>query len=254
MSKISAVIITFNEESYIGKCLESLKDLADEIVVIDSFSTDATEEICRKYNVRFISHAFEGYVEQKNYAVSQAKYRHVLSLDADEALSEELKKSILEIKDNIVYDGYYVNRRNNYCGKWMIQSPFIPDRHMRLFDSSKGRWKGINPHDKFRLDPGTKCKKLKGFLLHWNYASFDEHRDRMKRYSDITAAEYFKNGKKTGPFTGLLHMIWRFFRAYIIEGGFLNGYKGFVFCKVTAWSSFLKYSKLRQLNLLAKNN
>ena len=94
MSKISAVIITFNEEAYIGNCLESLKDLADEIVVVDSFSTDATEEICRKYNVRFISHAFEGYVEQKNYAVSQAKYRHVLSLDADEALSEELKKSI----------------------------------------------------------------------------------------------------------------------------------------------------------------
>ena len=166
MSKISAVIITFNEEAYIGNCLESLKDLADEIVVVDSFSTDATEEICRKYNVRFISHAFEGYVEQKNYAVSQAKYRHVLSLDADEALSEELKKSILEIKDNMVYDGYYVNRHNNYCGKWMIQSPFIPDRHMRLFDSSKGRWKGINPHDKFRLDPGTKSKKLKGLLLH----------------------------------------------------------------------------------------
>ena len=254
MSKISAVIITFNEEAYIGNCLESLKDLADEIVVVDSFSTDATEEICRKYNVRFISHAFEGYVEQKNYAVSQAKYRHVLSLDADEALSEELNKSILEIKDNMVYDGYYVNRHNNYCGKWMIQSPFIPDRHMRLFDSSKGRWKGINPHDKFRLDPGTKSKKLKGFLLHWNYASFDEHRDRMKRYSDITAAEYFKNGKKTGPFTGHLHMIWRFFRAYIIEGGFLNGYKGFVFCKLTAWSSFLKYSKLRQLNKQVKNN
>ncbi len=254
MSEISAVIITFNEESYIEKCLESLKDLADEIVVIDSFSTDGTEKICRKYNARFISHAFEGYVEQKNFAVSQAKYRHVLSLDADEALSDELRKSILEIKGNIVYDGYYVNRRNNYCGRWMIQSPLIPDRHMRLFDPSKGRWKGINPHDKFMLDPGTKSKKLKGSLLHWNYASFDEHRDRMKRYSDITAAEYFKNGKRTGPFTGYLHLVWRFFRAYVIEGGFLNGYRGYVFCKVTAWSSFLKYSKLRRLNMLAKNN
>lgn len=254
MSEISAVIITFNEESYIEKCLESLKNVADEIVVVDSFSTDSTEKICKKYKTRFIRHEFEGYVEQKNFAVSQAKYSYVLSLDADEALSDELRRSILDIKDNMGYDGYYVDRRNNYCGKWMIQSPFIPDRHMRLFDPSKGRWKGINPHDKFFLDPGARSKKLKGALLHWNYASFDEHRDRMNRYSDITAAEYFKNGKRSGLFTGSLHMIWRFFRAYVIEGGFLNGYRGYVFCKLTALSSFLKYSKLRRLNMLAKNN
>lgn len=253
MSEISAVIITFNEESYIEKCLESLKDIADEIVVVDSFSTDSTEIICNRHNTRFIKHEFEGYVEQKNYAVSQAKNKYVLSLDADETLSDELRESILKIKNSIGYDGYYFYRRNNYCGKWMIQSLFVPDRHMRLFDRSKGRWKGLNPHDKFIPDPGAKSKKLNGDLLHWNYASFEEHRDKMDRFSTIAADAYFKQGKKAGPLTGPLHMIWRFFRSYSLEGGFLNGYKGYIFCKITALSSFLKYSKLKNLYITTKN-
>jgi glycosyltransferase involved in cell wall biosynthesis len=253
MSEISAVIITFNEESYIEKCLESLKGIADEIVVVDSLSTDSTEKICKRYNTRFIKHEFEGYMEQKNYAVSQAKYKYVLSLDADEALSDKLRGSILKIKDNIRYDCYYFLRRNNYCGKWMIQSIIVPDRHTRLFDRSKGTWKGLNPHDKFIPEAGARIKKLKGDLLHWNYASFDEHRNRMDHYSTIAAGEYFKIGKKAGPLTGAQHMIWRFFRSYILEGGFLNGYKGYVFCKITAMSSFLKYSKLRRLNIMKKD-
>jgi len=192
-------------------------------------------------------------VEQKNYAVSQAKNRYVLSLDADEALSDELRESILKIKNSIGYDGYYFYRRNNYCGKWMIQSLFVPDRHMRLFDRSKGKWTGFNPHDKFIPDTGARTKKLRGDLLHWNYASFTEHKERMDRYSTIAADAYFKKGKKAGPFAGPLHMIWRFFRSYILEAGFLNGYKGYVFCKITALSSFLKYSKLRNLYITTKN-
>src|SRR4030042_3824856 len=119
MSKISAVIISFNEELNIGKCLASLEGIADEILVVDSFSADSTEKICRRFNVRFIKHAFEGYFEQKNYALSLAAYPHVLSLDADEELSDELKGSILKIKDNFKYDGYVFNRLNNYCGEWI---------------------------------------------------------------------------------------------------------------------------------------
>ena len=114
MPKISVVVITYNEEKNIGRCLESVKDIADDIVVVDSFSTDSTEEICKKHNARFIKHAFEGHIQQKNYAITQAQYPHILSLDADEALNEELKKSILKVKESWNADGYYFNRLTNY--------------------------------------------------------------------------------------------------------------------------------------------
>ena len=116
MSKISAVIITYNEELFIDKCLASINGIADEIIVVDSFSTDATEEICKKYHATFVKHKFEGYRDQKNYAIRLASNKNILSLDADEALSETLRESILSIKDKWEYDGYLFNRRNNYCG------------------------------------------------------------------------------------------------------------------------------------------
>jgi glycosyltransferase involved in cell wall biosynthesis len=193
---ISAIIITFNEALSIERCLSSLDGVADEIVVVDSFSTDATEEVCRRFNTRFIQHPFEGYVEQKNYALSMAVYPYVLSLDGDEALSDELKKSILRIRDNPELDGYYFNRLNNFCGKWMRYSKWYPDRHLRLFNSSKGKWVGPNPHDRFMLNPGCKTTRLKGDLLHWSCDSIEEFFNKIKSFSEISAKEYFKKGKK----------------------------------------------------------
>ena len=254
MPKISAVIITYNEELFIERCLESLKGIADEITVVDSFSTDLTEKICEKFNVRFIKHEFEGYVEQKIFATSLASWPHVLSLDADEALSEELKKSILKIKDNFEYDGYLFNRLNNYCGKWIKHSRWYPDRHLRLFDRTKGKWIGPNPHDRFRLNPDCRSTRLKGDLLHWYYSSFEEHLDKVNHFSTISASEYFKAGRKAGPCTATLHMLWSFFRSYILKAGFLDGYLGYAGCSISAWSSFLKYSKLRRLNSLSKKS
>ena len=140
MPKISAVIITYNEELFIDKCLASLNGIVDEIVVVDSFSTDATEEICRKYNVRFIKHEFEGFRDQKNYALQLATYKNILSLDADEALSDRLRESIIGIKDKWEYDAYLFNRRSNYCGKWISHSEWYPDRQLRLFYSDHGKW------------------------------------------------------------------------------------------------------------------
>jgi glycosyltransferase involved in cell wall biosynthesis len=251
MPKISAIIITFNEEKFIGKCLESLGDIADEIVVVDSFSTDSTGEICRKHNVRFIQHPFEGYVEQKNYALTHAMYPLVLSLDADEALSAELKDSIMKIKENPQYDGYYFNRLNNYYGRWIRHSRWYPDRHLRLFNPLKGRWTGPNPHDRFVLNPGCRSGWLKGDILHWIYSSIEEHADKINRFSTIAANEYFKAGKKVNFFTGPLHMIWSFIRSYILRAGFLDGHVGHVHCFITAYGSYLKYSKLRRLIVLA---
>ncbi len=252
MSDISAVIITFNEELHIGKCLDSLNGVADEIIVVDSFSIDSTEKICSGFNVRFIKHKFEGYMEQKNFALSMASYKYVLSIDADEALSDELKKSILGIKDSIKYDGYIFNRRNNYYGKWMKHSGLYPDRHLRLFDPTKGKWIGPNPHDKFRLNPGGRSARMKGDIYHWCHSSPEEHVDKMNRFSSIAANEYFRSGRKAGPGKAIIHMVWRFCRSFFLQAGFLDGRDGFMACTISAWSSFLKYSKLRQLNNSAK--
>lgn len=252
MIKLSVVIITFNEERDIERCIKSVLELADDLVVVDSFSTDRTEEICKKYKTRFIQHKFSGHIEQKNWAITQARYPHILSLDADEALSEELALSIRKIKENWEYDAYYFNRLNNYCGKWMKHTSMYPDKKLRLWDSRKGSWKGINPHDKFTLKKNTTKKYIRGNLLHYVFYSFDEHVTKIDQFSTIAANEYFKKGDKGGILKILLHSFWRFFREYIICLGFLDGYYGYRVASMSAKYSFLKYTKLRQL--YSKNN
>jgi glycosyltransferase involved in cell wall biosynthesis len=248
MPQISAVIITLNEEKYIGRCLDSLKGVADEIIVVDSYSSDATAAICERSGVRFIRHQFAGYVEQKNYALTQAKYSHILSVDADEALSDELRDSILRVKEDFSCDGYMMSRHDNYCGRWLKHSRHNPGRHMRLFLRGKGTWKGPNPHDRFVLEPGSRKKRLKGVLLHWNYETKEEHLEKMKSFSSISAAELFKSGRRAGMFTALFHMCWSFFRTYFLGAGFLDGYLGYVNSSIRAQASFSKYHKLRILN------
>jgi glycosyltransferase involved in cell wall biosynthesis len=248
MPKISAVIITYNEELYIEKCLASLNGVADEIIVVDSFSTDSTEDICKKYNVRFIKHPFEGFMDQKNYALQFATYKNILSLDADEALSDQLKESILSIKDKWEYKGYRFNRRNYYCGKWIRFSEWYPDRQLRLFYSDKGKWGELNIHEKFIMSNGYKVGKLKGDLLHVSFISRQDHIDKMKKYSQIGAEEFHKAGRKATIFTPYIHFLWGFFRSYIIRGGFLDGRNGYTICSQYAKSTFNKYKKLRVLN------
>jgi glycosyltransferase involved in cell wall biosynthesis len=248
MPKISAVIITYNEEMFIGKCLASLEGVADEIVVVDSFSTDRTEDICKNYNVRFVKHAFEGFRDQKNYALKLATYKNILSLDADEALSDKLRESILAIKDNWKYDSYLFNRRNNYCGKWIQYSGWYPDRQLRLFYSEDGSWGELNLHEKFILSNGSSIGKLQGDLLHWPFTSVEDHVDKMGRYALIGAAEFHKAGKSAYFFTSYIHGIWGFIRTYIINGGFLDGRNGFKICYLYGKSAFNKYKQLRLLN------
>jgi glycosyltransferase involved in cell wall biosynthesis len=248
MPKISAVIITFNEELFIEKCLASLDGIADEIVVVDSFSTDATEEICKKFNVRFIKHEFEGYRDQKNYAMKLATHKNILSLDADEALSDRLRESIISIKDKWDFDGYRVNRLNNYCGDWIRHSEWYPDRQLRLFCSDQGKWGELNLHEKFILSNGSAIGKLQGDLLHWPFLSLQDHKDKMERYSTIGAEEFYKAGKKASFFTPYIHFLWGFFRSYIVHKGILDGHNGYLICSMYAKSTLNKYKKLRQLN------
>ncbi|KPK87042.1 MAG: hypothetical protein AMS27_03580 [Bacteroides sp. SM23_62_1] len=247
MPKISVVIITYNEEKNIGRCLESVKGIADDIVVVDSYSTDNTEKICREFGAKFIQHPFVGHIEQKNWAISHARYPHILSLDADEILSERLKESILYVKDHWEYDGYYFNRLTNYCGKWIRHSSWYPSRKLRLWDSRKGKWGGRNPHDKFILDRNTSKKFLRGNLLHYSYYSIYEHIQQINKFSDIVATSLYKEGRRASRVNIIVNPLWRLFRDYFIKLGFLDGFYGLVISVNSSHETFLKYSKLRRI-------
>lgn len=244
---ISVVIITFNEERNIERCILSVKDIADEIVVLDSFSTDKTEEICKKHNVNFFQHKFDGHIEQKNRAITYAGNHYVLSLDADEALSEDLKKSILEAKENWTHDGYYFNRLTNFCGKWIKHGGWYPDQKLRLWDRRKGAWEGDNPHDKYVLKKGSSLKYLKGDLLHYSFYSIEQHLTQIEKFSTIKAKVAFNKGKKSNILKKLINPPFKFFKMYILKLGFLDGYYGYIIAKNSAKSTLLKYVKLSEL-------
>lgn len=247
MIKLSAVIITYNEEEKIERCLTSLQEVVDEIVVVDSFSTDQTEQICKKFKVKFISQEFLGYKEQKNFAITQASYDHILSLDADEALSPELQKSMIALKTNWTKDGYFINRFNNYCGQWIKYSDWYPDKKLRVFVKGKGEWKGINPHDSYQLYTPKNAGKLKGDILHWNYKTYSDHNLQTEKFSTISAQSYYKMGKKAPFWKIIMNPAWAFFKAYILRLGFLDGLNGLIISVQTANITFLKYIKLREL-------
>lgn len=243
--KISATIIVFNEERKIEGCLKSLIGVADEIIVVDSNSTDNTREICLRYPVTFISQSFLGYVDQKNYAVAQATHDHIIALDADERLSDELRESILKLKSNWGdKDGYTVNRFNNYCGKWMHFSGWYPEHKIRVWDRRKGQWMGTDPHDHVQIATG-KIGKLKGHLLHYAYLTVDEHLMQTHRFAEIAAKAKYRKGENVNFVVNVIFSpLFRFIKSYILQLGFLDGYYGFIFCTASASMTFFKYVRL----------
>ncbi len=263
MIKISLTVITFNEEKNILRCLNSVVGLVEEIVVVDSFSIDKTKEICfafaEKYaqeiQFRFIENTFLGHIQQKNFAITCAKNDYILSLDADEAVSEKLKKSILEINKNNFCDVYEMSRLTNYCGSWIKHTDWYPDIKTRLFDRKKAHWAGINPHDKIiffdditqKKTTKNTAKRLEGDILHYSFHTIEQHLQQMNYFTNINAKEAFKNGKKASLLKILGSPILKFFSSYIVRLGFLDGYAGFLVCAISAFASFVKYIKLREL-------
>ena len=248
MPQLSVVIITFNEEKNIARCLESVKDIADEIVVLDSFSKDRTKEICETFGVKFYEHAFDGHIQQKNRAITYATYPHILSLDADEALDETLKKSILEVKQHWTHDGYYMNRLTNYCGHWVKHCNWYPDTKMRLWDSRKGLWTGINPHDKYELKEGDKnTKHLKGDILHYSYYTQEDHYKQVEYFTTIAAKAYVESGKKAPFYKLIANPVAKFIDHYMLHLGFLDSKAGYLISKISAYATYLKYKKIREL-------
>jgi glycosyltransferase involved in cell wall biosynthesis len=247
MIKISVAIITLNEERNIGRCLDSVKEIADDIVVIDSFSTDKTEEICLRHGARFIKQKWEGYVEQKNIASNNALYDHVLSLDADEALSEELLASIKKVKENFAADAYTMNRLTNYCGHWVRHSGWYPDKKLRLFDRRKGKWEGLIIHEELKMQAGTITRHLEGDLLHYSFYTLEEHRRQSETFTTLGAIADFQKGKKAPWYKIWIAPVWKFKQAYFFRLGFLDGKAGFTISWLSASATYHKYFKLRQL-------
>jgi glycosyltransferase involved in cell wall biosynthesis len=245
--KITGVVVCFNEERDIERCITSLQQVCDEVVVVDSYSTDSTPEICRSLGVKFSQHEFEGYIEQKVHAASLASHDVILSLDADEALSEELIGSIRQVKSDFACDAYYMNRFNNYCGKWIHYSGWYPDRKLRLFDYSKAEWAGRNPHDKVIMNDDATTGLLKGDILHYSYYTFAEHLEQVHKFSDIASRAMYDGGKRSGPMKILYKPLARFFKAYLLKLGILDGMAGFTISRMTAYATYLKYKKLYRL-------
>ncbi|MGZ3787672.1 MAG: glycosyltransferase family 2 protein [Bacteriovorax sp.] len=246
MIKLSVVIITLNEEKNIGRCLESVKDVADEIVVVDSLSTDRTREICRKYSqVRFIEQKFLGYVEQKNFALNHASHDCVLSLDADEALSGELSAEIKKIKTNFLGSGYKFNRLTEYNGHWVRHCGWYPDTKLRIVLKGRARWVGNNPHDALEVD--GEVHHLNGDLLHYSYDSISSHVQQTNKFSTIEARALFDKGKRATLLKLITRPPFQFFKDYFLKRGFLDGRYGFVICFINAQYVLLKYAKMIDL-------
>jgi glycosyltransferase involved in cell wall biosynthesis len=249
MKSLSATIITYNEEDNIGRCIDSLWRVADEIIVLDSFSTDETVAIARRKGAIVKQDKFSGYIGQKNKALQLAKYDYVLSLDADEVLSAELIYSISETKKKeFEHKAYCMNRYNCYCGKFINHGLWYPDRKVRLFDRRIVKWGGMDPHDKIELLQKESVQFLEGNILHFPFNTLEEHLERNERMSSIAAMSLFESGKYTHWSKLFLSPAWSFFNGYFLRLGFLDGHRGLEVAKQTARLSFLKYQKQRRLN------
>ncbi|TGD81400.1 glycosyltransferase family 2 protein [Hymenobacter wooponensis] len=243
---LSVVIITYNEERNIARCLEAARGVADEVVVVDSFSTDDTVSISQQLGARVVQHAFEGYVQQKNYATAQATHNHVLQLDADEVLTAELRQSILAAKQNWQGAGYTLARLTNYCGSWVRHGGWYPDRKLRLYDRRLGQWEGLLLHERYEVAPGQSVGVLTGDALHYSYDSVEQHVQQLNRFTSIAADELWLRGKRrVSLFHLLLKPWWKFVHGYFFRLGFLDGFAGLSIATISAWGVFLKFAKLK---------
>lgn len=248
--KISATIITFNEERNIQRCIESLKNVVDEIIVLDSFSTDDTKRICESLDVTFMQRDWEGYSASKNFVNQLANHEYILSIDADEAVDELLAQAILRVKRSNKHAVYSVNRLTNYCGKWIKYSGWYPDVKIRLFPKEGSYWQGEFVHEELEYPKELEVIELEGHLLHYSYYDYIDHRKRADKYSTLTAQKMNHQGKKASFMKPCLSGIARFFSMYFLKLGFLDGQKGFKIAQISAQSNVFKYKELRRLNKL----
>ncbi len=248
MEKLSVIIITFNEEKNIRDCLNSVK-WADEIIVVDSFSNDRTLEISKEYTDKVFQNKWQGFVEQKNFALTKASHNWILSIDADERISDELKEEIKGLLSNsLKYDGYYIPRKTFYVKKWILNCGWYPDYKIRLFKKDKGRWEGTEGtaiHESVKIN--GRIGYLKGDILHYSFMSISSHLKTINSFTSISAMENFKKGKKAGILSILFRPLFNFFKMYILKRGFLDGLLGFIVSVLSSYHVFIKYTKMWEM-------
>jgi hypothetical protein len=249
---ISCCIVCFNEAANMRRCLESVK-WCDEIIVVDSFSTDGTLEICREYTDRVIQRVWPGYVEQKRFALAQATHEWVLNVDADEEISPALQREILTVlhNDDPAVAGYYVPRLVYYLGYWWWRG-WYPGYRLRLFRKAKVRWGGVNPHEKVLLR--GQADRLRGDLYHYTYEDIGDHLRTVNVLTDVAARERALRGKRARVSDLLLHPLWRFLRFYVLRGTISYGVPGLFVAVTSAFYVFLKYAKLWEQTSLKQND
>lgn len=244
MESLSLVVIAFNESRNIERCLNSAKAICSEMVVVDSGSTDNTVELAQAFGARVVHQPFLGYIEQKNFAISQASSTWVLSLDADEELDEELMRSIQTELQNPRHSAYSMNRVTQLGSQWIRHGGWYPDRKIRLFKKGYGQWEGINPHDKYTLPGNEKAYHLIGDIKHYSFASFEAYKAQIDHFSRVSAEAQFKLGKRSSRIKMLLKPAARFIISLFFFAGFLEGRAGWFIAVYSAKYTYLKYKRL----------
>ena len=243
-SKISAVIITHNVERTLERCLQSLEGIADEIIVVDQFSTDRTTEICAQYNVQVISSEWLGYGPQKNKGIAATRFSYILSFDADEAADETLRQSLLQVKRAGLQGVYRFTRLNFYYGKFLRHGLEYPDYKIRLFPKDIVSWNDDLVHEHYVFKETLNTTTLKGHLLHYTYSSIHDQIQKTNRYTTLGAELYYNRGKRSSLIKIVFSPIVTFIQAYFFKLGFLDGLHGFIMAKHNAYNSFVRYIKL----------
>jgi glycosyltransferase involved in cell wall biosynthesis len=246
--KISAAIITLNEEENLGRCLASLAGVADEVVVVDSGSTDGTERVAREGGAAFLRQRWLGYGPQKNLAADRTAHDWVLSLDADEALSDELRAALLRLKAEGPRAGAYeMNRLNWYCGRFLRHSGWYPDRKVRLWRKGEARWDDASIHELVAVRPGAQVEHLPGDLLHYTIRDRAQHLRTIERFTTLSAEALARDGKQGETWKRFVSPVATFLRGYVLKAGFLDGRAGWDVCRLSAYATWLKYEKLRRI-------
>lgn len=247
MPAVSATIIAHNEAANIARVIRSLA-CADEVVVVDSGSTDGTAEIARGCGARVVTHEWGGFAAQKNFASSQAKFDWILSLDADEELNAAAIDSILKWKNATpTADGYQFARRAHYLGRWILRSGWYPDFKVRLFDRRKGGWQGAYVHES--VEVAGRVETLRGEILHYTCDSLEEHARRIEFYTDLAAQEMLDRGERLSAIVRLFSPPWIFVNTYFFRLGILDGPQGFTIARMAARYVRMKYAKFDQLRM-----
>lgn len=251
MPLISVTIITFNEEKNIADCIRSVEKVADEIIVLDSFSTDKTETIAKSFaKVKFTTHPFDGHVQQKNRAITLCKNEWVLSLDADERLSSELVDNILAIDfeqmNHSQVAGFRIPRLTYHIGRPIRHSGWYPQRRYRLFKKQFAKWQGENPHDYIVVE--GKGLRLKGDIIHYSFVDLTAQVETINKFSSIVAFNRFHAGRPFQLMKTIFKPISKFVEIYFFKLGFLDGFAGFTIAISSAFSTFLKFAKIFELD------